>query len=111
MVRHHFVLGVVLTALSGCIPYHYVGRPGITGTIVDQTTSHPVSGATVALNMHGYAGQVTSTTVAKTDDAGRFTIPAKRYWSVLIILGPVDFMSYYGTANVSAAGFCVFQRS
>ncbi len=82
---------------------HFVTRPGIEGTVVDDATSQPVADAIVTLRMEAHHGGNTTSTSATTDAKGAFSIPPKRRWGIYIV--PMDFMGLSGTAEFRADGY------
>jgi hypothetical protein len=106
MVTRLLGLAVAVIAVGGCVPFHAVDRPGIRGSVIDGATSLPVPGASVSLKMKASPrGVVISTDTTASDSLGQFAIPAKRHWTVLLILGAVDFNGHFGTVQVEASGY------
>jgi hypothetical protein len=98
-------LAVAVISVGGCVPFHAVDRPGITGSVIDGATSLPIPGASISLKMTSPSGVVTSTDTTASDSLGRFAIPAKRHWTALLVLGPVDFITYFGNVQVDASEY------
>jgi hypothetical protein len=95
---------LVLTAaltLSGCFPVHYLVRPGISGSVVDDSTGAPVSNATVILSRVGRSQFPLIATV--TDAQGGFTLSERKAIGVYIL--PEDVFDFFGTADIYASGY------
>jgi hypothetical protein len=99
------VASTLALALVGCFPLRFVTRPGISGVVLDDTTSRPVVSATVTLRMSGEEGDVLSTT---TDARGAFLLPAKHFWHIYFV--GMDFVSLFGVASFDAPGFVEASR-
>ena len=85
-MRHLLLLPVCL-ATSGCFPYYYTARPGITGTVVSAASQQPVVGAGIAFGR-------TNAVVAQTATDGSFLIPPQKQWGIWIIPQDVFTMRY-----------------
>ena len=104
-----FVTLFLAVSLAGCFPMRFVVRPGISGVVLDDTTSSPVASATVTLrSLSAPDGKVLSTTSTTTDANGAFVIPAKHVW--WIYFAGADFGSYFGIADIDAPGFVAVSR-
>ena len=99
------ILAVVL-ALTACFPVHYLVRPGISGSVVDDSTSAPVADATVILSRNGGADRPLIATV--TDANGRFNLAARRAWGMYIV--PEDVFDFRGTVDIYASGYLKVSR-
>jgi hypothetical protein len=86
----------VLLTTSGCFPYHYTARPGITGTVVSAASQQPVVGAGIAFGR-------TNAIIAQTATDGYFAIPPKKRWGIWII--PQDVFTRYYEVSVRRDGF------
>ena len=99
-----FLLTSVLSlTLAGCFPMRFVSRPGVSGVVLDDSTSRPVANTTVTLRMKTSDGEVTSTTSTTTGAQGAFLIPARHVWWIYFV--GMDFVGYRGTAELEAPGY------
>jgi hypothetical protein len=80
-LRHAAALALVGWCSSGCtlIPHRELS-PHVTGTVLDQTTQRPISGASVTMT-----GFFTGSGLTELD--GRFEIPRKKQWQSYVPLG------------------------
>ncbi len=90
---------VFVGSASGCFPYHFTTRIGISGTVVDARNSTPIPDATVIISDPANQ-QVAS---ASTDASGRFRIAPHRVWWIYIV--PMDAFPYRTPATISALGY------
>jgi hypothetical protein len=90
-------------SVTGCFPMHFVARPGISGTVVDEATSVPIANASVTLEMQAVQGRMPASTTTTTDATGAFLIAPKRRWGIYVV--PMDFMGLVGTAHFRAPGY------
>ena len=94
-MRYLLLLSVCL-ASSGCFPYHYTDRPGITGTVVSAASQQPVVGAGIAFGR-------TNAIVAQTAADGSFEIAPKKQWGIWII--PQDVFTRRYAVSIRHDGF------
>jgi len=73
---------IVSLILSGCFPYRFVDRPGISGCVIDHRTKQPIGNATVTAHFRQ------APVSASSAPDGTFTIPPKYSWGIFII--PMD---------------------
>ena len=90
------VLALVL-AVSGCFPYHLTARPGISGVVVDDSSSLPVSGASITLNDP-------PADLTHTDVRGHFQIAPHQVWGIYIVSLEPPF-NFPTVVTVSAFGY------
>jgi len=77
----------MLFVSTGCLPYHFISRPGATGTVIGAENKSAIIGASVTLNSFGYKRETYKvSTVAEAD--GLFLIKPKQFWSIWIV--PAD---------------------
>jgi hypothetical protein len=107
-LSHTLLVVSIVISLTGCFPMHFVTRPGISGTVVDDATSRPVIDTTVTLRMQPVHGGIATSTSANTDAKGTFSIAPERHWGIYIV--PMDFMGLFGTAEFRAPGYAETSR-
>lgn len=100
-MRQTILVFTAALTLSGCFPVRYLARPGISGSVVDDSTGAPVSNATVILSRGGRSQFPLIATV--TDAQGSFTLSERRALGVYIV--PEDVFDFYGTADIYASGY------
>lgn len=102
------LLSILLTTLvlTACFPVHYLMRPGISGSVVDDSTSAPVADATVILSRLGQTDRPLIATV--TDINGRFVLSARSAWGIYIV--PEDVFDFLGTVDIYASGYVKASR-
>ncbi len=83
-----FPLFSLCAATSGCFPYHYTIRPGLSGTVVAPESNTPLAGAAISF------GGTNTTAVAFSTEDGSFLVPPKRRWGIWIIPQDVFAMSW-----------------
>ena len=98
----------IIISLTGCFPMHFVTRPGISGTVVDDATSRPVVDATVTLRMQAVRGGIATSTSTTTDAKGTFSVAPERRWGIYVV--PMDFIGLFGTAEFRATGYAETSR-
>ena len=108
MLARALVTSVLALSLAGCFPMRFVSRPGISGVVLDDSTHDPLASANVTLRMHTWDGKVVSTTSTTSGTDGAFVIPAKHVWWIYFV--GMDFLGYYGTADLKASGFAQASR-
>lgn len=84
-------------AATGCIPMRAQRCPGAAGTVVDARTAAPVVGAEVAFLPRGLS--------THTATNGTFSIPSRKSWGVMPLLGPWDPSLPTGTLQIRAPGY------
>lgn len=109
-LRHLKTLGCACLAalLPGC-----VGQTGVSGVVVDQDTHKPIEGAYVQVYWTGAGGGLVDsgaarclhTAVARSDENGKFSVPAWRHFSPLNVF--LDKDSIYPTLMLYRAGYVV----
>jgi hypothetical protein len=100
---------VSIAVCSGCIPYRFTARTGVSGTVTDAQTGNGVFQATIALSSRGTTQQP-SELVTHSDAYGRYEIPAQRRWGILPI-GPLDPARWGTRINVTATGYKSYNES
>jgi Carboxypeptidase regulatory-like domain len=86
MRRDLLPLILVTLALGGCFPYHFVTRPGISGTVVDEVAGVPIANATVILRQAPTRPpNIIEEPSTATDANGKFQMPPKRMWWIWIV--------------------------
>ena len=94
-----FFLGLVLCiTMSGCFPYHYTMRPGLSGDVVSEESHKPLTNAAIS-----FVGNTNIATVAFSAEDGSFTISPERKWGIWII--PQDVFALPYTVCVHHAGY------
>jgi hypothetical protein len=88
--------------LVGCFPYHYTLRPGLSGVILDETTSTPIANASVIVTTREISHQIGEIDVAAASD-GTFRLSPKQRWGIYII--PMDVFGPWTDATVTAPGY------
>jgi hypothetical protein len=99
MAKHvNFIsLFALCLAASGCFPYHYTDRPGISGRVVNARTREPLAGASISF------GLTNTVAVAISSADGSFVVSPKRQWGIWII--PQDVFSFPWTVCVRHSGY------
>jgi hypothetical protein len=92
----------LLTILSGCVPYRYTVTPHLAGRIVDATSNHALSGATVSVSS-AHGGIYHRSKTFQTDKSGTFDVPALKAWGVFIV--PQEACWPSATLHIEAAGY------
>lgn len=92
---------LALPVLCACFPVHYLVRPGISGSIVDDSTSMPVADATVILRRIGGSNGWAMTTPSGKDR--HFALASRRAWGVYMV--PEDVFDYVGAVDIYASGY------
>ena len=106
MRRHVLAVFILIPALSACFPVHYLVQPGISGSIVDDSTSMPVADATVILSRLVHANRPLIAT--GTDKNGRFAIAVRQAWGIYIM--PMDVFDFGGRVDIYASGYLKVSR-
>jgi alkanesulfonate monooxygenase SsuD/methylene tetrahydromethanopterin reductase-like flavin-dependent oxidoreductase (luciferase family) len=91
---------VVLT-LSGCFPIRYLLWPGISGSVIDDSTGTPVPNATVILSRKGESQHPLIATV--TDAQGGFSFAERHAVGIYVV--PEDIFDFLGTVDIYASGY------
>jgi hypothetical protein len=86
---------------AGCFPYRFTIVPGATGEVVDAQSGAPLSGALVTLTDRYRPDRYEITGLTMAD--GRFEIPAKQGWGVVI--APFDPLPVTALVTVQADGY------
>jgi hypothetical protein len=86
----------VCVTSSGCFPYHYTTRHGLSGTVVIAGTEKPLANASISFGL-------TNTAIAYSATNGTFDIPPKREWGIHFI--PQDTFSYSCEVCVQHIGY------
>ena len=81
-------LVLIFLLCSGCFPYHYTKKPGVSGTVLDTTTEKPVEGAEVVLTTYSFPENKEKTETMTTMKDGSFLIPAEQDWG--LYMAPLD---------------------
>jgi len=110
--KQHWILLVFLIlfqfSLSGCMPYMQVIIPSVNGTVVDEKTKNPITGAIVSLlERPRIAASLKSS--ATTDDLGKFSIKQKATVAFLIFIG--DPIPRFSTLEVKKEGYIDYSAS
>ncbi len=105
------LLAGLIIGLTGCFPMHFIMRPGISGTVVDDATPRPVVDTIVTLRMRTVRGEITTSASAPaaTDAKGAFAIAPARRWGIYIV--PMDVFPLNGTAQFNAIGYATTSRA
>ena len=77
---------LALTLCAGCIPYRFTDRPAASGIVVDAITRTPIAGAGVEVTAVR-AG--TQSGKGESGADGSFSIPAKKKWGFLPLIGDI----------------------
>jgi len=88
--------------LTGCIPYHYTIRPGVSGVVLDDRSATPIPGATVVVKNRQLSQKAELLTLTTSPD-GSFYLAPKRKWGIYIV--PADVFGPWTEATISASGF------
>jgi hypothetical protein len=88
--------------LTGCFPYHYTLRPGVSGVVIDDRNATPIPGAIVVVSSHGPSQKAEDLTLTTGPD-GTFYLAPRRRWGVYIM--PMDAFGPWTEATISAPGF------
>jgi hypothetical protein len=99
MKPHRMAVLAFLLPVSGCIPWHFTMRAGVSGVVADSTSLMPISNATITLRDR--PGK--PTVQAHTDANGKFRIAARQMWSIYIV--PMDIFPFQTDATISAPGY------
>jgi hypothetical protein len=99
MKLHRAAVLVSALLVSGCFPYHFTARAGISGVVVDSASSMPIPNATISLRDR--PGR--SAASAYTDADGSFLIAPRLVWGIYIV--PMDVFPYRTDATISALGY------
>jgi len=102
MCMRSVVIILALCGLSGCIPFHYTDRPGVTGVVINKRTRLPVEGAEISL---GRAGKLA---VASSSKDGSFSIPPLKSWGIYVIPYDAGMMSF--PLSIKRSGYQLFTR-
>ena len=107
MSRFVILAGFLFAALSaGCFPYHFTLVPGATGKVVDAQSGIPIGQVAVILTDR-YRPDEYESTVQTTAD-GRFEIPAKQKWS--LVIAPFDPAPAIALVNFRAEGYADVEK-
>ena len=90
---------VSVLAVSGCFPYHFTTRAGVSGVVVDSRSAMPVSDATIILSDRPGRSPAT----AHTDVNGDFIMAPGKAWAIYMI--PMDVFPGRTDAAISAPGY------
>ena len=90
-----FVIACMVS--SGCFPYHYTSRPGISGIVVSGDGQKPVPDAIVSF------GRTNVAAVAVSSANGSFAVPPKRTWGIWII--PQDVFASHWLVCIRHDGY------
>ena len=93
----HFVLFALCVTMSGCFPYHYTTRPGLSGTVVSAASHMPLAEAGISF------GRTNTTIVAFSTADGSFAVSPRRQWGIWII--PQDVFAMPWTVCIRHAGY------
>jgi hypothetical protein len=95
---------VSVVCCSACVPFTAIISPQVDGTIVDDTTSHPIQDAIIVIHPGFPPRYDGPTTTVVSDIAGRFAAEekAKRIWLPPL---PFDLFYPYAKLSVSATGY------
>jgi len=91
------LFGLCLTT-SGCFPYHYTIRPGLSGTVVNAQTHAPLAGAGICFGTN-------TTAVALSASDGSFHVPPGRAWGVWAINQDVASPTRGSGVNIRHTGY------
>jgi 5-hydroxyisourate hydrolase-like protein (transthyretin family) len=100
-MRHAILFLVAVLTLSGCLPVRYLVRPGISGSVIDDSTGAPVSNATVILSRKERSQFPLIATA--TDAQGAFTLAERRAVGIYIV--PGDVFDFLGTVDIYGSGY------
>ncbi len=78
MLYARMILCLAAAALSGCVAWHGILRPGVRGKVINAVTGRPVPGAVFTL---AEVNELPATQVSTLAD-GSFSIPPFRKWAV-----------------------------
>jgi hypothetical protein len=107
-MRKLLLVGFVIALLaSGCFPYHYTMRPGVSGRLVDAATDAPIPGADVHLKRYErelmFNDKPPEEVAEATGSDGAFSIPARKTWGLYIV--PMDVFNRKWTVTIEASGY------
>ena len=91
------LLGALCVTTSGCFPYRYTTRPGLSGTVIAFESHAPLAGAEISF------GGTNATPVAFSGADGSFLVPPKRKWGIWII--PQDVFAMLWSIRVYRVGY------
>jgi hypothetical protein len=101
-VRNMLLITFVALGLTGCLPYHFTLRPGVSGVVLDGRDSTPITNATIVVTTRDSSRQTGEIVLTTTAD-GAFYVPPKQRWSVYIM--PMDVFGPWSKASISAPGY------
>ena len=98
----YFLLFTTFANLGGCFPIQYTVIQGASGTVIDQKTMKPITGAHVILTP-SKLGDPEGKSEVVTNDNGVFLIEPKKEWGIYII--PMDPYYFNVTVTIEAKGY------
>ena len=101
-IKVQFLLLQIVLSLTGCFPVQYTDIQGASGTVVDQKTYKPISGAHVVLTPSKLSDPKGKSEVV-TNDKGEFLIKPKKKWGIYII--PMDPYYFDVEISINAKGY------
>jgi hypothetical protein len=98
MWRRLATLAAMAVLLTGCfVPYDFTERQGAVGTVIDDETGAPITGALVVVSEGN--GRLTG----YTDPSGKFVVPGITKWGLWPV--PADPMGIPWALSVQAKGY------
>lgn len=88
--RRWFLL-IFLVYSTGCIPFRFTTRPGVSGGVLDQVSEKPIADAAVIIEPTIPRGEMAE---GKSGFNGGFQLPPKRRWGILILATDVFPFSF-----------------
>ncbi len=100
------LLLILIIPCSGCMPYHFTNKPGISGNVIDSTTKDAISGADVKLTTWSFLDKKEKIETASTGENGSFNIPAEQRWSIYMV--PLDPGPLKARVSIEKKGYREF---
>ncbi len=95
MIHFKFYICILLylSAFSGCMPYHFTQRPGVSGKVFDADTNSPIIDVKVQLGRdlpdeRYFSIEDKSIYITKSSIDGNFYIAPKKKWGIYVV--PMD---------------------
>jgi hypothetical protein len=99
---------VSLLLCSGCFPYHFTRKPGVSGNVIDARTGKSIQGAQVRLTTYSFPKQEEKLESTTTQEDGSFIIPPEQIWSLYIV--PLDPGQMKGILSIQLEGYKQFVK-
>jgi len=97
---------IVLSAFllcSGCFPYQYTTKPGVSGTVLDADTRKEIHGANVTLTTYSFPQNKENIETTTTQMDGTFVIQAEQKWGLYMV--PLDPAPLKASISVEMEGY------